>query len=394
MSDPHQFELEKLKLEGQLRVEQMRQDVRKVVYGTMIVGVAAAFFPFAQQLASSLFAERIASITTQAEYDRLREQNRLAEQLEEKKSSLETARQTATNISARRSYLEQLAGDARSERIERQIVVAEFFSFLAEPDMQPQWTGFRDYLIKKQTSLNEERTKLLASTSNAESADRKIATERLQQIDRLQNPGARGETPSYNLPLPTPAPGESQLGREMLAIAVREINSGIHESNQKERVAEYLRVSGHHVSTRDIGGIGWSAAFIAWVIHSSGNPYQLALSPTTSRIWTSASSKGLTKLMENGPPHIGDILFRAQNAENAKAMRQGASSVSGTAGIVYGSTSEGFQVIAGNQWDAVNLVTWKADDPSLVGFVHLPDPTSPPGTAPGQSSGPAATSRP
>ena len=184
------LELEKLRLDAQLRVEQMKQDVRKVIFGTMIVGVAAAFFPFAQELARSLFAERIESIKTRAEFARLQEQNRLAENLATAKHGLELSKQSAADVGARRDYLEKLAKEARSDVIETQIIAAEFFSFLGEPDMRGQWVAFREYLTNKQLRLNEERRTLLAKagSESASESEKTSATERLQQIDRLQNP--------------------------------------------------------------------------------------------------------------------------------------------------------------------------------------------------------------
>ena len=173
-----QMELEKLRLDAQLRMEKMRQDVRKVVFGTMIVGLAAAFFPFAQEFARSVFAERIASINTKAEFNRLKEQNEYQKLLETHRHNLESLKQSADTIASRSRYLEQLANEARSERIERQIIIAEFFSFLAEPDMKDQWVGFRDYLNEKQKGLNAEKGEVLAR-----STDPKLST---AQSGRMQ----------------------------------------------------------------------------------------------------------------------------------------------------------------------------------------------------------------
>jgi len=373
------LELEKLRIDAQLRTEQMRQEVRKVVFGTMIVGLAAAFFPFAQQFATQLFAERIEAIKTSAEFERLQEQNRLAE-------SLERAKAAAASTMARRQYLEHLASEARSERIERQIITAEFFSFLSEEEMRPQWIGFRDYLMAKHTRLNTEREELVRSATAAgtSSAARSSALERIDQINRLQNPNAREETPRFNLPLPPSAPGESQLGRAMLSIALREINFGVHEVNQWERVAAYWRAV-PNAPTGDLARIPWSAAFVSWVIAESGNLHQLPLSSVTMRIWQAAQAKGFTSLFGSAQPAAGDIVFLARSAEDAERIRSAQRNffAPATPGIVYATTPESVTVIAGNVWDAVNLVSWSINDPRLVGFVHLPDPSVP--SAPGSS---------
>jgi hypothetical protein len=372
-----QAELEKFRIEAQLRRDQMRFDFLKVLAGTMIVGVAAAFFPFAQEYARAYFAERTTNITTEAEFKRLQEANRLAEQLEEKKHSLEVAKQSTTDIGARRSYLEQLAGDARSERIERQIVVAEFFAFLAEPEMQKQWTGFRDYLIEKQKKLNEEKASLLATTANPDVsvADRNAAEERIGQINRLQNPSSGIEPPMYNEPLPPALPGESRLGREMLALAVKDLNSGIDEVNQRARVGNYWEVLGQNFpgAQRDLP---WSAAFISWLISTSGNPHKLALSASGAALWKSAASKGLTKLLGNGAPVAGDLAFRARGSGRPERIRDGQPAPS-IVGIIYKVTSDQMSVIAGNLDNALRMETWRLNDPMLVGFVHFPDPPVP-----------------
>ncbi|MEM6899814.1 MAG: hypothetical protein AAF583_08595 [Pseudomonadota bacterium] len=197
-----ELELEKLRLDAQLRVEGMKSEVRKVVFGTMIVGLAAAFFPFAQELAKSWFARSVEEIRKEAEFSILQEKNRLAKELETQKFELEQNQQAASDISARRDYLERLADEARSERIERQIITAEFFSFLSEDKMRPQWEGFRDYLIAKQERLNTERAQLLATVNETATSpsERQSAVERLEQIERLQNPD--DPQSSYNLTMP------------------------------------------------------------------------------------------------------------------------------------------------------------------------------------------------
>lgn len=173
------LDLEKLRIDAQLRVVQMRYDLLKVICGTMIVGLAAAVFPFAQEIAKSEYAQRIEDIKTHGEFARLREQNRLAETLAE-------AEQKRTDIQARRTYLEALAKEARSDRIETQIIAAEFFSFLGEPDLKPHWESFRQYLVEKQEKLSKEKGILLARNSGGPSSA--ADAERLRQIERIQNP--------------------------------------------------------------------------------------------------------------------------------------------------------------------------------------------------------------
>ena len=82
------LELEKLKIDAELKKEEFRQGVRKVIYGTMIVGVAAALFPFAQKVAESFFAAHIEDIRRESKLEILKEENRLAKELADKQNSL------------------------------------------------------------------------------------------------------------------------------------------------------------------------------------------------------------------------------------------------------------------------------------------------------------------
>ncbi len=84
---PH--DLEKLKIEAEVKKEGYRQGVKKVIYGTMIVGVAAALFPFMQKVSESFFAAHIEEIRRQSEIDILTEKNRLEIDLANKKDQLD-----------------------------------------------------------------------------------------------------------------------------------------------------------------------------------------------------------------------------------------------------------------------------------------------------------------
>ena len=189
--DQIRLELEKLKIDAETKREEFRQGVRKVIFGTMIVGVAVAFFPFAQKLAESVFAERMASIRTEAEFKILKEENDLAKQLETRKHQLESSQLEIKRRQDERVYLETLAEETRSKRIEDRIIIAEFFSFLEDDsDRRKRWLGFREHLYKLQENFNDERSALLAkeSRSDLSSADLTTVRQRLDQINRLENP--------------------------------------------------------------------------------------------------------------------------------------------------------------------------------------------------------------
>lgn len=367
-----ELELEKLRLDAQFRVESMKADVRKVVFGTMIVGLAAAFFPFAQELAKSWFAKSVEEIRREAEFSILQEKNRLAKDLETQKFQLEASQQAASNVSARRDYLEHLADEARSERIERQIITAEFFSFLGEEKMRPQWEGFRDYLIAKQQRLNTERSQLLATVNETATSpsDRQSAAERLRQIERLQNP----EDPrtNFNLSIPPASPAQSQLGRTMLQIAINEANSGVHEVRQPSRIAEYWSSIGLNITGLD-RDIPWSAAFVSWVIKEAGNPHKLKLSSSHSLIWRDAKERGLTLSPTDTSPLPGDIAVRMQRESDVDSWIGGTGFAPSFSGFVHEVNADEIIVIGGNAKNSVRPTSWDRNDPRIVGFIRLPD---------------------
>jgi len=371
-----ELELEKLRLDAQLRVEGMKADVRKVVFGTMIVGLAVAFFPFAQELSNSWFARSVEEIRKEAEFAILQEKNRLAKELETQKFELEQSQQLASDISARREYLERLADEARSERIERQIIIAEFFSFLGEKEMRTQWEGFRDYLITKQANLNSERSQLLAKVNEAETStsERESAEERLRQIERLQNPEQISQT-GYNLSMPADSPSQSRIGRRMLQLAINEANTGVHEVAQSDRVADYWSSLGLPYTGLD-RTFPWSAAFVSWVIKQSGNPHGLQLSPTHISNWRYASEKGLTIGPDGASPVPGDIAVRTRRESDVDAWNSQDALAPGFSGFVYEVNADEIVVIGGNASHSVRPTIWHRDDPRILGFIRLPDLTT------------------
>ncbi|MEE8454845.1 MAG: hypothetical protein V3R90_08870, partial [Limibaculum sp.] len=155
------FEIEKLKIDAELKKEEYRQGVRKVIYGTMIVGVAAALFPFAQKVAESAFAAHIETIKRESKLEVLKEENRLAQ-------DLAAFEQRIRRQQANREFLQSLAGEARSENLSKRIILAEFYSFLADKEEKKNWKEFREHLYQVQRDLNAERETLQARATDPE----------------------------------------------------------------------------------------------------------------------------------------------------------------------------------------------------------------------------------
>ncbi|GEP59505.1 hypothetical protein [Reyranella soli] len=244
------FELEKARLEAELQKEKIRADVRKVVYGTMIVGVAVAAFPFFQEVARSAFSERIEAIKVQAqertldikaksEQKVLETKNQYENQIAEKTHQLEQRKLSTTDVGNRRDYLEKLASEGRNERIEKRIIIAEFFSFLAETGDRDQWVRFRDYLLLKQTRINEEKVTVAATAASDHSSDeaRSAAIERLAQISAIQDPATDSEIPGVSqIKEVQRALGIADDGRfsAMTRTAIREFQTGMFRRNPSE----------------------------------------------------------------------------------------------------------------------------------------------------------------
>lgn len=188
------FEIEKLKIDAELKKEEYRQGVRKVIYGTMVVGVAAALFPFAQKVAESVFAAKIEGIRSNSAIQILQEENRLAKDLADKQNALALSQlkfeQDIGRQKANRVFLQSLATEARSEDLSKRITLAEFYSFLADGEEREQWVKFRDHLYMLQTEFGVERAVLQAVITDptASRAAQIWAQAQIARIDQLESP--------------------------------------------------------------------------------------------------------------------------------------------------------------------------------------------------------------
>lgn len=178
-------EIRKLELSQafELKKEELRVGVRKVIYGSMIVGIAAAAFPFLSQFAESLFARDIAQIKREENFALLAEKNRLEEKTVQLEWDLQQSRDN-------RDFLQSLAKEGRSQDMETRIRLAEFYAFLAEEGERAAWDAFKAHLYEIRERQNEEERRLeetLSGTDDAERA-RVVAEVQLQQIQRQRDP--------------------------------------------------------------------------------------------------------------------------------------------------------------------------------------------------------------
>ncbi|MDH5529286.1 MAG: hypothetical protein OEY05_04540 [Paracoccaceae bacterium] len=191
MNDSAVDPLEEKRIDAELKKVESWHGVLKIVYGTMIVGVAAAVFPFASQFAQSFFAASIERQKGEVQLEIEAEKTKLEKEKLELERLLEVAKSDRDSTTAYRDYLEKLAAEARSERIETRIVLAEFFTYMAEtPDRRSQWKEFRDHLYETQQTLNSERATLISKANDPDTSnqERVVAERRLDQIEYQINP--------------------------------------------------------------------------------------------------------------------------------------------------------------------------------------------------------------
>lgn len=149
----------------ELRIFEIQAGVKKVIYGTAIVGVAAAFFPFAQQAATEWF----------------------------KFSSAETiAQQTA--IESTRAFLELVSDEGRSANIDERIVLAEYYKHLSlTEDEQSRWGDYLQILVKQRKEKREAEIASVTAENSPESSDLDVAlaATKAEQLQQSANPSGR-----------------------------------------------------------------------------------------------------------------------------------------------------------------------------------------------------------
>ncbi len=141
LNDADAARFRKLELESEIEIAKAKKaeaeaGVKKVIYGTMIVGISAAAFPFLSSYAEQMTARN----ATQLEIS-----------LAEQKIRIDDA-------IASRTYLESLATEARSEDLQTRLVLADFYRHLAPTlDERERWAAFQADLVRKQDEITAQR---------------------------------------------------------------------------------------------------------------------------------------------------------------------------------------------------------------------------------------------
>jgi hypothetical protein len=215
------IELFKLQQDAALRKEEIQADVKKVVYGTLLLGIAVAFFPVVSGSIEHYFNLRVEDRKLQNSLEL--QANQLALDLERLNREGEIARETArlTTEQSDRGFFEAISDEARSARLSDRITIAEFFAFVARDESErARWNDFLRHLRMVQSENNTRRAELLLiiGDNQKSQSEREAAARELSQIDERENGVASGEVASRWL-LQIPIPDKSSLGIENLSFA-------------------------------------------------------------------------------------------------------------------------------------------------------------------------------
>ena len=183
--DDNEFkaELERIRLEAETRKYEARQKVRQIVYGTMVVGVAAAAFPFAQKLAELTFQRDI-------------------EEIKQETALVISGQEHAREVNKRsQEFLQSLGEEGRSEDITRRIRLAEFYKYLSKDEVERnQWTGYLAHLEEKRRDSEQKRAELAAIIEDQGSEQSAVLAARqgIRSINQYLEPQSEGPADNFS----------------------------------------------------------------------------------------------------------------------------------------------------------------------------------------------------
>lgn len=184
------IEVLKLQQATDIRRAELQAEVKKVVYGTFLLGVAVALFPVISGWIEHRFGLRIEE-TKQVNQLALQE-NQLKLDLQKLVQEVEAAKTKASFESTQsdRKFFEDIADEARSANLSDRITIAEFFTALATTkEERDQWKLFRDRLLELQSKFNTDRPELMKIIADPSSTELEIqeAIAQLRQIGERES---------------------------------------------------------------------------------------------------------------------------------------------------------------------------------------------------------------
>lgn len=206
-----------------------RIDLLKVVFGTTLVGLAAAGFPFAQKWAEVSFQTKIEEIRKATEIAIQTDKSGLERETIRLQIDLERETQRANADISDRDFLNSLGVEGRSADIDTRIRLAEYFSFVTDDAERLRWAEFRDYLIGVRIVQLERREELrrIQLDPITSDVDRTLAAEGLLDIDRVLTPATMADFAS---------PG-TEVPYEALSIDLTTVNGALQVPTHDELLA-------------------------------------------------------------------------------------------------------------------------------------------------------------
>lgn len=189
--------LARLQQDAALERERIKADVRKVIYGTFLLGVAVALFPVISGYIEHSFNLRIEATRQVNALALQANQLKLDLQKLERESRLAVEAASAAALQSDRTFFESIADEARSARLSDRITIAEFFAYVAREDAErARWLEFLQYLQAVQEMNNTRRSALLLiiQDSSLPEAERAAAARELAQIDERESGVASAKT--------------------------------------------------------------------------------------------------------------------------------------------------------------------------------------------------------
>ncbi|MDK2597429.1 hypothetical protein [Pseudoalteromonas obscura] len=160
---PEEVDIEKAQIEAEIKRYEIRAGVWKVALGTALVGIAAAFFPFAQQYATVYFSVKIETMKQQAALD----------------TALREAQLTGTTLN--RKFLDSIAEEGRSSNLDERIVLAEYYAYLSDQgEERIRWEGFLKHLYDLREQKRAAVVDAITKATNEKSTATEIAVAQAQ----------------------------------------------------------------------------------------------------------------------------------------------------------------------------------------------------------------------
>ncbi len=183
----NQIELRRLELEAEREIKQLENEARaleseagikKVIFGTMIVGIVAALFPFLSALAELSTTKQIERIKASAQLQIATEKNKLDKELARTQAELQRKSDTHTR-------LESFANEGRAADIDKRIVLAQYYSHLTiDEEDRTRWVTFLKFLEDLKSEERQAKLSLQRASSLEERTEARDKLRSIQSITR------------------------------------------------------------------------------------------------------------------------------------------------------------------------------------------------------------------